>query len=114
MLAEIDRHVNRGENFVFESTLSGRNYEARIPRWQKLGYEVKLIFLSLPKPEIAIARVEARVAQGGHFIEESTIRRRFIRGWQNFNKVYKLLVDAWVHYDNSSSKPVLREKGKLK
>jgi len=112
MLEQIDGHVKKAESFAFETTLSGRSYEARIPRWRKLGYEVKLIFLSLPKPEMAIARVKARVAQGGHDIAENVIRRRFIRGWQNFDMVYRLLVDAWVHYDNSFAKPVLCDKGR--
>ncbi len=45
MLQEIASHVRRGEDFAFETTLSGRRYAREIPRWQRLGYRVKMIFL---------------------------------------------------------------------
>ncbi|MBV9462842.1 MAG: zeta toxin family protein [Verrucomicrobiae bacterium] len=111
MLAQIAQRVSQGKSFAFETTLSGLIYALAIPRWQAAGYHVKLIFLSLPNPEMAIARVAARVAQGGHHIEEAVIRRRFTKGWKNFQKRYKLIVDAWVHYDNSSTPPVLKSQG---
>jgi predicted ABC-type ATPase len=49
---------------------------------------VKLIFLSLPNPEIAIARVAARVAQGGHDVASAVVRRRFESGLRNFQDIY--------------------------
>ena len=82
-------------------------YARLIPSWQALGYRVKLMYLSLPNPEMAIARVAERVAQGGHLIPEAAIRRRFSAGWHNVNSKYKLLVNAWSLYDNSQPKPVL-------
>ena len=51
----------------------------------------------------AMARVAARVAQGGHNVPEAVIRRRFGAGLINFDKIYKGLVDEWVLYDNSGS-----------
>ena len=68
-------------------------------------------YLSLPHPEIAIARVADRVAQGGHSVPEPVIRRRFDAGWLNFNLKYKLLVNAWSLYDNSQRQPVLLDEG---
>ena len=111
MLEEIDNHVRRGESFAFETTLSGLIYARLIPKWRGLGYRVKLIYLSLPKPEMAVERVAYRVAQGGHFIPEAVIRRRFDAGLNNFNSKYKLLVNAWSLYDNSQRQPVLIEEG---
>ena len=70
-----------------------------------------MIYLSLPNPEMAIARVADRVAQGGHFVAEAVIRRRFDAGWHNFNSKYKLMVNAWSLYDNSQRWPVLIEEG---
>jgi len=72
---------------------------------------VKLIYLSLSSVTLAIARVAARVAQGGHAVPENVIRRRFKTGWRNFNQVYKPLVDHWVLYDNSGETPQLIEEG---
>lgn len=57
MLEEIGNYARKGESFAFETTLSGRGYAGLIPGWQLHGYIVKLFFLSLASPELAIARV---------------------------------------------------------
>lgn len=111
MLEQIHEHVRKRESFAFETTLSGRTYARMIPTWQEAGYEVKLIFLSLPNVDLAIARVAARVAQGGHGVPEDVIRRRFVAGQRNFDRIYKPLVDYWVLYDNSREAPQLTEEG---
>ena len=100
MLQQIDEHVRRGDSFAFETTLSGRGHARRIPRWQTMGYRVKLLFLRLPTPEMAIARVAQRVSGGGHDVPKSVIVRRFSKGWHNFENVYRDLVDEWRLYDN--------------
>ena len=106
MLQEIRRHVVARESFAFETTLAGRGYATLIPRWQQLGYRVKLIFLQLDQPATAIARVAERVRQGGHDVPEATIRRRFTAGLRNFREVYAPLVDAWALYDNTQGHAV--------
>jgi predicted ABC-type ATPase len=111
LLAEISNKVTRRESFAFESTLAGRGYARSIPRWRAAGYHVKIVFLSLPDAELAIARVTARVAQGGHDVPEDAIRRRFKTGLDNFRRIYRPLADAWVLYDNSGAQPVLLEWG---
>lgn len=103
MLSEIERRVRKGESFAFETTLSGHGYARLIPRWRSEGYRVRLIFLSLPDPKMAIARVAARVAQGGHHVANTVVRRRFDSGFRNFQEIYKDLVDEWWWYDNSGS-----------
>ena len=107
MLEELDAHARAGTSFAFETTLSGLMYARLVPRWQRQGYRVKLFFLSLATPDLALARVAARVAQGGHNVPEAVIRRRFASGWRNFEEKYRMLVDAWAHYDNSGNHPVL-------
>lgn len=109
MLEEIAARVAQGRGFAFETTLSGRAYAQQIPTWRRHGYHVKLVFLSLPSVEMAVARVSARVAQGGHAIPEAVIRRRFANGLHNFHHRYKALVNTWVLYDNSGTRPVLLE-----
>ncbi len=111
MLSEIHNHVDRGESFAFETTLSGRHYARLIPRWQSLGYRVKLFFLKLVSPELAIARVRQRVLNGGHRVPEPVIQRRFATGFHNFETLYKSLVDEWALYDNSGAMPLLLEEG---
>ncbi len=105
MLQEIARRVRNRESFAFETTLAGRNYARLIPRWRSAGYHVKLIFLRLPTPDLAVSRVAARVAQGGHHVPEEVVRRRFHAGLKNFEQLYQALVDTWILYDNSGRTP---------
>ena len=107
MLSEIERRVRKGESFAFETTLSVHVYARLIPAWRSAGYRVRLIFLSLPTAEIAVARVAARVAQGGHNVASAVVRRRFDSGSKNFQNIYRELVDEWWCYDNSDKTPRL-------
>src|SRR5215212_9094925 len=103
MLSEIQRRIRKGESFAFETTFSGYVYARLIPKWRNAG--VKLIFLGLPTPEIAIARLAARVAQGGHNVGSDVVRRRFHSGLRNFQDIYMELADEWWWYDNSDNTP---------
>lgn len=107
MLEEIDKCVKADESFAFETTLSGLAYLHKIEMWQRLGYQVKLWFLSLPSADIAVSRVAIRVSQGGHNIPEQVIRRRFKAGLHNFYYRYNKIVDAWAYYDNYVTPPKL-------
>jgi predicted ABC-type ATPase len=111
MLQEIQQRIGSGESFAFETTLAGRHYARLIPIWRKEGYYVKIIFLSLPTPDLAVARVSSRVIQGGHHVPEDVIRRRFDTGLRNFETIYRDLVNSWVLYDNSGSVPKLLAAG---
>lgn len=111
MLEEIETRIDQRQSFAFETTLSGRTYAHKIKEWQAIGYHVKLIFLSLPDADLAVARVAARVAQGGHSVPEEIIRRRFTSGLRNFEQIYKPLVDAWILYDNSETMPKILSWG---
>ena len=111
MLQEIEQCARRGESFAFETTLSSIGYLRRIALWRAQGYRVSLFFLALPNAEIAIARVAARVRQGGHDIPEHVIRRRFAKGWCNFQRKYKQTVDDWALYDNAGTEAAMLEWG---
>lgn len=96
-LQRLDELAAGNSSFALETTLAGRSYRRRIPRWKELGFRVTLFFIWLPTEEIAIRRVAARVEQGGHNIAVSDIRRRYARGLKNLTTVYLPIVDdAWV------------------
>lgn len=113
MIVEINRYARSGVSFAFETTLAGRRYGRMIPRWQQSGYLVHLVFLQLRNEEMAIERVAIREAQGGHDVSTDVVRRRFKKGWQNFQHVYRDLVDSWQLYDNSDDRVKLIEEGKM-
>ena len=111
MLQEMAECSQAGENFAFETTLSGLAYMQHIKKWQAQGYHVSLFFLALNSVDVAIERVAQRVQQGGHNIPEEVIRRRFVAGLSNFKEHYSHIVNAWALYDSSGDEPDLIECG---
>ena len=111
MLQRLQELVDQGTSFACETTLSGRGFARAIPGWQSLGYRVELHFLSLSSPEDSISRVARRVRQGGHYVPDDVVRRRFQSGMANFHQLYKGLVDSWILYDNSSPTLIVLDRG---
>lgn len=52
-----------------------------------------------------LSSVAERVSHGGHAVPDAVVRRRFAAGLENFENLYKVLVDAWVLYDNAGEEP---------
>lgn len=111
MLEMISELTEKRETFAFETTLSGRLYLRLIPLWQEAGYRVELHFLYLNSATLAISRVMERVRVGGHSVPDDVVRRRYDRGWRNFQEIYQDLVDEWFVYDNSGTMPVILAHG---
>jgi predicted ABC-type ATPase len=112
VLQQIDEYADRGIDFSFETTLSGKSYAKLLRVLRAKGYTTHLFFLWIPSPELAIARIKDRVAEGGHNVPAEDVRRRFYRGVNNFFKLYQPLLDSWMLFDNSGAKHVLIAKGR--
>lgn len=87
--------------FAFETTLSGRAYARWIAGLVARGYLFHIIFLWLPSPEHAIARVADRVRRGGHPVPDGVVRRRYHGGLRNFFDLYQPMATTWQLYDSS-------------
>ena len=111
VLEHVRQNVAKRSDFAVETTLAGRAYQRFIAEWQAAGYEVDLRFLQLPSADLAVERVQQRVAHGGHDIPENDIRRRFDRGLKNFQEIYRRIVDTWQLYDASQWPPIILEEG---
>src|SRR5687768_9474595 len=109
-LTELNRQAQSLESFAFETTLSGLTYIRLLQTWKQSGYHIKIIFLKLPSPQLALRRVASRVRQGGHDVPRADVLRRFKRGWVNFDTHYQLLADSWAIYDNSGERPRLVQR----
>ncbi|MFH1593810.1 MAG: zeta toxin family protein [Candidatus Omnitrophota bacterium] len=112
VLQQIHEFAERGVDFAFETTLSGKSYVSLLSALKAKGYALHLFFLWLPSPELAIARIKDRVSEGGHNVPARDVRRRFVRGINNFLKLYESLFDTWTLFDNSRAKPLLIAKRK--
>lgn len=117
MLEQIHSLGNRGRDFGFETTLSGKTYVKLLNDLKKeKSYQIHLFFLWIDNVKLALERIQLRVQQGGHFIPEATIRRRFNKGLYNFFHVYQPIVDSWVIFNNSGDTPKMiafAESGEL-
>ncbi|MHC5541599.1 zeta toxin family protein [Singulisphaera rosea] len=111
LLERIDELSAAGEDFGFETTLSGRTYVRLLTRLKHKGYRVILYFLWLPDDELAMTRVANRVRQGGHSVPEADIRRRYRLGLKNFFDLYRPCCDVWWLYDASQRTPGLIARG---
>lgn len=84
---------------AIETTLSGRALRRTVDRLLRAGYDVHLVYLWQPSPDVAVQRVRTRVLLGGHDVPEADIRRRILRSVSNFEHVYRRLVSYWRVYD---------------
>lgn len=107
VLEQIHRYMADGLDFAFESTLSGKTYQAVIRTARRRGYRVHIFFLWIPSPTLALARIADRVAEGGHDVPERDVRRRFRRTLNNLVTEYRALADAVFFFDNSGPEPFL-------
>lgn len=110
VLGQIHEFAQRGVDFAFETTLSGKSYANLFSALKKKGYAIHLFFLWVPSAELAIARIRDRVRDGGHNVPAIDVRRRFIRGLRNFFSIYEPMLYSWMLFDNSKAKPVLIAK----
>jgi predicted ABC-type ATPase len=114
VISELTRLVAAREHFAFESTLSGLGYAKNIEARRKSGYHIEIAFLQLASPKVALRRIANRVRQNEHNVPREDVVRRFTRGRDNFENVYKLLANAWTIYDNSGQMPHLTDRGPVK
>lgn len=101
MLERLGFLARERRDFAFETTLAGRGHARWLRDLRAAGYRAHLIFLSLPDPELAVARVAERVRQGGHHVPEDVVRRRFAAGLTNLLTLYSGFMDSWQVYDNA-------------
>jgi predicted ABC-type ATPase len=116
VLEQVHLFANRGVDFAFETTLSGKLYTNLFKSLKAKGYKIHLFFLWLPDADLAVSRIKSRVAQGGHDVPANDILRRFDRSVRNFFRLYQPLVDSWMLFDNAGPIPVLiaeRKNGKI-
>ncbi len=98
-------------NFAFETTLASRSFAPWLRDLVNSGFEFHLVYLWLPSPEAAIARVAARVRSGGHDIPAETVRRRYRRGLRNLFDLYLPIATGWALFDGAGPSPTPIARG---
>ncbi len=96
VLQQIKEYAGNSADFGFETTLSGKTYLNVIKELKSKGYKVHLFFLWIPDYSLAIERIKGRVAEGGHFVPDEDVIRRFSRSNLNFINSYRTMADTWL------------------
>lgn len=96
----IEGYFEKRVSFNQETTLTGQSALARLKRAHELGYEVRLHYVGVETPDVAIERVRHRAGLGGHFIKEKDVRRRFDSSLLNFAHCLDFCDEVRV-YDNT-------------
>ena len=93
-------YLSRQVSFAVETTLSSNQMLALIREAKSLGYKIHLLFIALETPERCIMRIQNRVAQGGHFIPDADVKRRYARSMERAAQALQL-ADVARFYDNT-------------
>ncbi len=96
----LERAIASRVDLAFETTLGGHTITALLEQALDNGIEVRMAFVGLDSPERHIARVKARVSQGGHAISEGKIRERYDASRTNLVRLLPRLTELRL-FDNS-------------
>lgn len=102
MLLRLRELLKANKSIAFETTAAGTNYIKYLNLAKQQGYLINLIFLWLSTPDLAVERVARRVVQGGHFVPEVVVRKRYFLGLKNLLNYYLPIADHALMLDNSS------------
>lgn len=96
----LEEAIDNAKDFAFETTLGGTSITGLLERALDLGQEVRMLYVGLDGPELHVARVRSRVANGGHDVPEDMIRKRYDASRLHVIHLLGKLTELRV-YDNS-------------
>lgn len=92
--------IYKKEDFTFETVLSSKYKLDILRKAKKEGYFIKCVFVLTVNPQINIARIESRVANGGHNVESSKVIDRYYKSINNIKELLEIC-DIMHVYDNT-------------
>lgn len=93
-------HLVRRRDFVTETVFSHPSKLDLIDDARSRGFTVIVMHVGVDTPDLSVARVGARVEEGGHIVPEDKIRARYARG-APFIRAAVLKADRGMVFDNS-------------
>lgn len=97
--------INERKSFTFETVLSRDEKLDLLQNAKDVGYFIKAYFIFTVDPQLNVARVAARVTNGGHDVPPDKIVSRY---WKSRKRLPRLLriADICHVYDNTDEAPV--------
>jgi predicted ABC-type ATPase len=101
-LAEFIRQklLTSGISFTYETVMSHKSKLDFLQKAKDNEYRIYLYFIATKDPQINIGRVNARVAQDGHFVPPKTIIDRYYKSLTHLKQAIKTSNRAYI-WDNS-------------
>jgi len=96
----LNKYISNDVTFHQETTLPGNVIIKHIKKAKARGFQIRLYYVGVESVDVALKRVEKRVTQGGHGIDEVTIRKRF-ESMPTQLKAVLPLCDTASFYDNT-------------
>jgi predicted ABC-type ATPase len=103
------RAIAKAESAAVETVLSSDKYVQVVEAARARGFRTRLVFVGVPTVEVAIGRVRARVAAGGHGVSDDQIRSRWPRTHDNLT-VFVRIVDDVIVFSNDSEPTLVAER----
>ncbi len=100
-VTRLRRAIGQRGNYALETTLGGDTIVELLLKAPAAGLDVNVWFVGLESVALHVARVQQRVARGGHDIPRADIERRYVRGRLNLIRLLPRLCQLVV-YDNSA------------
>lgn len=89
-------------SFSFETVMSSPDKVALLAKAQRMGYRMYLYYVATDDPAINLARVQARVRQGGHDVPADKVVSRYHRSLDLLLDAIRVSDRAYL-FDNSRS-----------
>lgn len=93
-------YLAHGRDFVTETVFSHPSKLDLVDSARAAGFTVIVMHVGVETPDISVARVSARVDEGGHTVPEDKIRARYQRGGALIQEAV-LKADNGMVFDNS-------------
>lgn len=94
-------HIVSGQSFVMETVFSHPSKLELLNDARDAGFRIIVFHLALASADLAVARVAARIDEGGHPVPEEKIRQRFARNGPLIRQA-ALLADRAMVFDASA------------
>ena len=91
---ERQRYIDNKKSFIAETVFSHPSKLDLIKEAKDKGYFVTLYHIHLDSPELALERIQYRVLEGGHGVDEDKVRQRYER-------VIPLIAEASMYADQT-------------
>lgn len=98
---KLEEAIRDHQDYTFETTLGGNTIRKLLFQALDENIEVAVLFVGLESVELHLARIASRVAAGGHDIEESKVRERYVSSIENLVRLAPYLTVLRV-FDNSA------------